>query len=95
MEVFRINNFTLFLLTPSISDVVKAAEERALAAIHKARSEKSHAEEAIKSARKKYEENLKELELSRVALERQIQFEKETHQHALEDLHKKLAVQNV
>jgi hypothetical protein len=38
---------------------------------------------------------LKELEVSRSALERQRQFDKETHQQALENLQKKIAAHDV
>lgn len=75
--------------------MIKAAEDRALAAIQKARDEKSFAEEAIKCARKKYEEKLKELEKTRDALEKLTQLDKEAHQQALEDLRQKLAAQKV
>jgi len=78
-----------------IVDVIKAAEDRALSAIQKARSEKSLAEEQIKHSQKKYEEKLKRMEAMRVDLEKKIQEQNEAHMQSLEFLRKQLGDREV
>ncbi|XP_065338263.1 leucine-rich repeat-containing protein 45-like [Cloeon dipterum] len=81
---------SMSLHNTNCEDVIKAAEERAKSAIHKARQEKTEIEEEIKKMQRSYEDKLRKINELRADLETRIQSQNQSHLEALTTLKKNM-----